>query len=98
LNDVTVPQSVLLPDHELLLDRDPLDGPRLASQPTVSRFENAVSARTLYRVGEVLADTVIAQHRRQCRAVRRVTIDLDLTEDATHGAQQLTLFHRPRGL
>src|SRR5438034_2035482 len=30
------------PLHKLLLDRDPLAGPALASQPTLSRFENAV--------------------------------------------------------
>lgn len=81
------------PGHKLLLDRDPLDGARLASQPTLSRFENAVSPRTLIRLSEALADTVIAQHRRRRRGVRRITIDLDLTEDATHGAQQLALFN-----
>jgi hypothetical protein len=80
------------PIHKLLLDRDPIHGPRLASQPTLSRFEHAASPRTLYRLGEALADTVIAQHRRR-RRVRRITIDLDLTEDATHGAQQLALFN-----
>ena len=45
------------PVHKLLLDRDPLDGPRLASQPTVSRFENRVSPRALFRLGDALADT-----------------------------------------
>ena len=30
------------PIHKLLLDRDPIEGHDLASQPTVSRFENAV--------------------------------------------------------
>src|SRR5919106_2896787 len=29
--------------HKLLIGRDPLDGAALASQPTLSRFENAVS-------------------------------------------------------
>lgn len=81
------------PVHKLLLDRDPIDGPRLASQPTLSRFENAVSPRTLFRLGEALADTVIAQHRRRRPHARRITIDLDLTEDPTHGAQQLALFN-----
>jgi hypothetical protein len=38
----------------LLLDRDPITGGRLASQPTLSRFENSVSPRTLYRLGETL--------------------------------------------
>lgn len=81
------------PVHKLLLDRDPITGARLASQPTVSRFENAVSPRTLFRLGEALADTVLRHHRRRRRRVRRITIDLDLTEDATHGAQQLALFN-----
>ena len=81
------------PIHKLLLDRDPIGGRRLASQPTISRFENAVSPRRLYRLGEALADTVIAQHRRRRWRVRRITVDLDLTEDATHGAQQLALFN-----
>lgn len=35
------------PVHKLLLDRDPFAGLPLASQPTVSRFENAVSTRDL---------------------------------------------------
>lgn len=81
------------PIHKLLLDRDPIRGRRLASQPTLSRFENSVSPRTLYRLGDTLADTVIAQHRQRRRRVRRVTIDLDLTEDAAHGAQQQALFN-----
>jgi hypothetical protein len=81
------------PIQKVLLDRDPIDGPRLASQPTISRFENAVGPRTLYRLGETLADTVIARHRRRKRRARRITIDVDVTEDATHGAQQLSFFN-----
>src|SRR5437773_8270005 len=45
--------------HKLLLERDPLAGPALASQPTLSRFENAVGARELIAMGHVLADAVI---------------------------------------
>lgn len=81
------------PVQKLLLDRDPIDGRRLASQPTISRFENALGPRTLYRLGETLADTVIARHRGRRRRVRRITIDLDGTEDPTHGAQQLSFFN-----
>lgn len=81
------------PIQKLLLDRDPISGGRLASQPTVSRFENAVRPRVLYALGEALTDTVIARHRRRRRRARRITIDLDVTEDATHGAQQLTFFN-----
>ena len=35
------------PIHKLLLERDPIAGPALASQPTLSRFENAVGWREL---------------------------------------------------
>lgn len=81
------------PMQKLLLDRDPIDGPRLASQPTLSRFENAVGPRVLVRLGEALTDAVIDRHRRRKRRARRVTIDLDVTQDPTHGAQQLALFN-----
>src|ERR1035437_8518971 len=37
------------PVHKMLLDRDPVTGLDLASQPTLSRFENAVGAKELYR-------------------------------------------------
>jgi hypothetical protein len=81
------------PLHKLLLDRDPIDGQALASQPTLSRFENAVGAGSLYRMGQALADRVIERHRRRRRKVRGITIDLDPTDDPTHGAQQLALFN-----
>jgi hypothetical protein len=81
------------PIQKLLLERDPISGARLASQPTISRFENALGPRALYRLGETLADTVIARHRRRKRRARRVTLDIDVTEDPTHGAQQLSFFN-----
>jgi len=81
------------PIHKLLLGRDPIDGGRLASQPTISRFEHRAAPRMLLAMNEALADTVIARHRRRRRGVRLITIDLDVTEDQTHGAQQLTFFN-----
>ena len=39
------------PIHKLLLDRDPIHGETLASQPTLSRFENGVRRGALYRDG-----------------------------------------------
>ena len=82
------------PIHKLVLDRDPLTGLGLASQPTLSRFENAVTARELRAMTHVLADTVIAQQRwrRQGRA-KRITIDLDPTDDPTHGQQEFAFFN-----
>lgn len=81
------------PIHKLLLGRDPIEGGRLASQPTISRFEHTAAPRMLLAMSEALADTVIARHRRRRRGVRLITLDLDVTEDQTHGAQQLTFFN-----
>lgn len=82
------------PIQKLLLDRDPITGGPLASQPTISRFENGVSRRALYRAGREVAACVIARHQRRLQGrARRITIDLDPTEDPTHGAQQLTFFN-----
>ena len=82
------------PIHKLLLGRDPLNGDPLASQPTISRFENQVGARALDAMGWDLAANVIDRHRQRLhRRVRRITIDLDPTDDPTHGAQQLTFFN-----
>jgi len=82
------------PIHKALLGRDPIDGDALASQSTLSRFENVVGPKDLYRLGEALADVVIQRHRKRLRSkVKRITIDLDPTDDPTHGRQQLALFN-----
>ena len=74
------------PIHKLLLDRDPVSGERLASQPTLSRFENAVNRCALYRMADELATRVIERHRRRLDGrARCITIDLDPTDDPTHG-------------
>ena len=82
------------PIHKLLVGRDPVEGEDLASQPTLSRFENGVGRKELFRMAEALADTVIERHRKRLKGrARRITIDLDPTDDPTHGAQQLTFFN-----
>ena len=82
------------PIHKLLLGRDPIDGAPLASQPTLSRFENHVGVHALYGMGCQLAARVIERHRRRLHGrARTITIDLDPTDDPTHGAQQLTFFN-----
>ncbi len=82
------------PIHKLLLGRDPIDGDPLASQPTLSRFENQVGAHELYALGRELAASVIARHQQRLHGrARTITIDLDPTDDPTHGAQQLTFFN-----
>jgi hypothetical protein len=62
----------------------------LASQPTISRFENAPSRSTLYRIGAALVDAFIASYDTPPKAI---ILDLDDTDDPTHGNQQLSLFN-----
>jgi hypothetical protein len=82
------------PIHKLLVGRDPVDGEDLASQPTLSRFENAPDSKELFRMTEALADRVIERHRKRLHGrARRITIDLDPTDDPTHGQQQFAFFN-----
>ena len=81
------------PVFKLLSGRDPISSSALASQPTLSRFENAVRSSDLLRMSEALADSVIKRHRQRKRKVKRITIDLDPTQDPTHGMQQLSFFN-----
>jgi hypothetical protein len=70
--------------------RNPETGRDLASQPTLSRFENAVSRTELYRMAEVFLDLFVERHR---QAPREIVLDLDATVDETHGQQELSFFH-----
>jgi hypothetical protein len=83
------------PMLKLACSRDPVRGEALASQPTLSRFENSVNRRQLLAMGYALAKTVIVEQarRRRGRKLRRIVIDIDPTCDPTYGAQQLTLFN-----
>jgi hypothetical protein len=82
------------PIFKLLLERSPVTGPELSSQPTLSRFENSIGARENYRLALALALSVIERQQKRLRGkVRQVTIDLDPTNDPTHGQQQFTFFN-----
>jgi hypothetical protein len=82
------------PVHKLLVDRDPVHGEALASQPTLSRFENAMRTTDLYRMAEALGDAVIERHRRRVgKRCKLITLDFDPTDDPTHGQQEFTFFH-----
>jgi hypothetical protein len=77
------------PVFKLIADRLP-DDPDLASQPTLSRFENAVSAHDLFRLRDVLVDLFIQSFD---EPPRTLTLDLDAFDDPAHGEQQLIMFH-----
>ena len=81
---------------KLLCDRDPGSDSTLGSQPTISRFENALNGRALLRLGQAYGRNLLRyqqQSRRGARRPKRILIDLDPTCDPTHGQQQLTLFN-----
>lgn len=62
----------------------------LASQPTLSRFEQR-TARENARVARLLIDVWVEQIA--ASGQESVTLDFDTTDDPTHGAQQLAFFH-----
>jgi hypothetical protein len=61
----------------------------LASQPTLSRFENAIDIPSRKRLRDVLIDPFIASFEMPPVAL---PFDLDAVDDPTHGSQQRTLF------
>lgn len=82
------------PVHRLLAGIDLRTNRPLASQPTLSRFENSVGPRELHGLGYALSELVIDRHRQRLgKRCRRITLDLDVTDDPTHGAQQFTFFN-----
>jgi hypothetical protein len=77
------------PVFKLIADRLP-DGPDLASQPTLSRFENAVTISDLWRLRDFLVDAFIQSF---AEPPSHLTFDVDAFDDPAHGEQQLIMFH-----
>jgi len=82
------------PVFKMVCGELPKSGKDLASQPTFSRFENAPSRTDLYRMGLAIIDRYVASKK---RAPKRITLDIDDTEDITHGHQQLSFFNAFHG-
>lgn len=77
------------PIFKIISDRSPDDAP-LASQPTLSRFENNVSVRDLKRLREATVQQWVDSF---AAPPARITLDVDAVDDPAHGAQQLIMFH-----
>ena len=77
------------PIFKLICDR-PIEGDDLASQPTLSRFENAICTGSFLRLRDVFIDQFIASFQ---EPPSQLTLDMDPFDDPTHGQQQLTFFH-----
>lgn len=68
----------------------PESSPSLASQPTMSRFENGLSYSELYNMAVFLANSFVSSYQEEPTAI---IIDCDDTNSNTHGHQQFTLFN-----
>jgi hypothetical protein len=78
------------PAFKIAIGRAPDSGADLMSQPTLSRLENQPEWRALTRVGLNLID--VACHS-WARPPQAITLDIDDTDDPTHGQQELALFN-----
>lgn len=77
------------PVFKLVADRSP-NGPPLASQPTMSRFENSIDVASLKRLRDLFIEQFIASFDAPPKCL---VFDLDAVDDPAHGQQQLVLFH-----
>jgi hypothetical protein len=88
-NDATTLRSD--PLLKLVCGRLPAEGD-LASQPTLSRLENAVDAKGCYRLARALVQLYL-QERERDGVPTRIVLDFDPTDDPAHGQQEGIAFH-----
>ena len=84
-------------DPMLQIVADQKLGDALGSQPTLSRWENAPSARDLVHANDRLCELFIRLCGDQVRQRGELLLDLDSTDDPTHGQQQLSFFNGAYG-
>jgi hypothetical protein len=88
---------------KLLCGQRPETGRDLASQPTLSRLENAVRVTTCYRLALAVGAVYLRERERLARTSgahrapggipRRILLDFDGTDDPTHGHQEGSAYH-----
>jgi hypothetical protein len=77
---------------KLVCGRLPETGPDLASQPTLSRLENAVDRKSCYRLAMALGELYLRERERD-GVPTHIVLDLDGTDDPTHGQQEGSAYH-----
>jgi hypothetical protein len=70
------------------LFKDVLQGD-LASQPTISRFENSLDKHSIFE----FSDAWVNQYVSTLKGRKSIVIDIDATDDPTHGNQQMSMFN-----
>ncbi len=78
------------PAFKIMAGKAPESGDHLASQPTLSRFENRATAKDLRRLCDRLLELYLKTHPGPRKVI---VLDMDGTDDPTHGRQQLSFFH-----
>jgi Transposase DDE domain group 1 len=78
------------PVFKIMAGRTPETSEDLASQPTLSRFENRVTSKDLRRLSDWLLKLYLKTHPGPRKVI---VLDMDATDDPTHGKQQLSFFH-----
>lgn len=77
---------------KLVCGRLPETGSDLASQPTISRLENAVASRSCYRLARALGELYV-RRRAENGIPERILLDIDATDDPTYGDQEESYYH-----
>jgi hypothetical protein len=78
------------PAFKMACGRLPESGVNLASQPTISRLENAPDLPALIRMSRGMVDFWCNSHPHPPRGI---VLDIDDTADTVHGHQQMSLFN-----
>jgi hypothetical protein len=83
------------PAFKLAVGRAPLaDDNALASGPTFSRLENSLSRKDIYRLAQAFVEAFIASY---AMAPSVIVLDMDHSEDRTHGQQELAFYNHHYG-
>tara|TARA_R110002094_G_C4905003_1_gene210547 strand:- start:220 stop:1614 length:1395 start_codon:yes stop_codon:yes gene_type:complete len=83
------------PMFKLALGRAPLtEGSDLASGPTFSRLENACTRQDIYRLAKAFVEAFIASY---AKSPSVIVLDMDHSEDRTHGQQELAFYNHHYG-
>ena len=77
---------------KLVCGRLPQTDRDLASQPTISRLENAPNARACLRIAEALGELYVRE-RSKDGVPSRILLDFDATDDPAHGDQEGAYYH-----
>jgi hypothetical protein len=78
------------PAFKIALGLPPATGAPLCSQPTISRLENLPGPTALKRMMVTMIDVFCDSF---AAVPRRILLDIDDTEDAVHGGQELAVFN-----